>query len=151
MGGVSGDAGEKVCRPGLGIDAIHLGRDNETVHGSCPMAAPIRPAEQPGFSAESNTAQSAFGGIVREADTPIFEEQGEGGPALENVVDRLDQVVAPREPSELRAHIGMEIVDQGAAQRMARGQALLGALAVDRSLDREQRVDTAHYFDRDRR
>ena len=51
--------------PGLGIDAIHLGRDNETVHGSCPMAAAIGPAEQPGFSAESNTAQSAFGGIVK--------------------------------------------------------------------------------------
>ena len=80
MGGVSGDAGEKVCQPGLGIDAIHLGRDNETVHGSCPMAAPIRPAEQPGFSAESNTAQSAFGGIVREADTPIF---GQGLDLLE--------------------------------------------------------------------
>ncbi len=64
VSGMSGDAGEDVRQPSLRIDAIHLGRDDETVHrGGTPTAA-IGPAEQPGFSAESNAAQPSFGGVV---------------------------------------------------------------------------------------
>ena len=53
--------------------------------------------------------------------------------------------------ASLLAQIGMEIVDQGPAQRLPHRQALFGALAVDRALNLEQRVDAAHDLDRDRR
>ena len=110
--------------------------DPQNSHDFLPRAMPLQPS---------------FGGIVREADAPIFEEQGEGRPALENVIDRLGQIVTAGELGELRAHIDMKIVDQWPAQRLADGQALLGALAIDGSLDLEQRVDAAHDLDRDRR
>jgi hypothetical protein len=72
-------------------------------------------------------------------------------PALENVIDRFGQVVPASEPSDLRTHIDMKIVDQWLAQHLPDGQALLGALAIDGSLDLEQRLDTAHDLDRDGR
>ena len=103
------------------------------------------------FLPRATPRSASLRGIVRQANAAIFEEQRERGPALEHVVDRLDEVVPARELSELRAHEGMEIVDQGAALRAARSQSLLRALAVDRALDLEQRVDAAHDLDRDRR
>lgn len=30
---VDGDPGQDVCQPGLGVDTIHLGRDDEVIHG----------------------------------------------------------------------------------------------------------------------
>ena len=44
---MSGDTGEDVGEPGLRIDAIHFGRDDETVHGCGALSAAIGPAEQP--------------------------------------------------------------------------------------------------------
>ena len=101
------------------------------------------------FSTQGDTSQPSFGGVVREADASVFEEEGEACPALENVFDRFGQVVPTSEPSDLRTHIDMKIVDQWPAQHLPDGQAFLGALAVDGSLDLEQRVDTAHDLDRD--
>ena len=84
------------------------------------------------FPSESHAAQPALGGIVRHADAPVFEEQREGRPALEHVVDGLHEVVPARQFGRLLAHVGHEIVDQRPALRAANRQALLGALAVDR-------------------
>lgn len=39
------------------------------------------------ISAEGNAAQGAFGRIVRETDTPIVEEEGEGRPAFQQVIE----------------------------------------------------------------
>jgi hypothetical protein len=47
LGGMSGDAREDVGQPGLWIDAIHLGRVDETIHGGGALSAAVRPAEQP--------------------------------------------------------------------------------------------------------
>ena len=54
MDGMLGDAGENVGEPGLRINIVHLGRDDQAVHHRGPLAATIRAAEQPGFSAEGN-------------------------------------------------------------------------------------------------
>jgi hypothetical protein len=45
----------------------------------------------------------------------------------------------------------MEIVYQGSAQRPTNDQALLGSLAIDGSLDLEQRVNATNDLNRDRR
>jgi hypothetical protein len=49
-----GDASENVGKPGLRINIVHLGRDDQAVHHCGPLAATIGAAEQPGFSPHRN-------------------------------------------------------------------------------------------------
>src|SRR5271166_5275846 len=72
-------------------------------------------------------------------------------PALEHIVDGLHEVVPARQPRRLLAHVGLEIVDKGPAFGAPDLEPLLGGPAVDRALDRKQRVDAAHHLDGDRR
>jgi hypothetical protein len=44
---MTGNAVKHVGEPGLRIDVIHLGRDNQTVHGGGALAAAVRSGEQP--------------------------------------------------------------------------------------------------------
>jgi hypothetical protein len=53
MSWMGGDAGEDIGQPGLRIDAIHLGRDNQAVHGGGALSAAIRSAEEPRLSSKS--------------------------------------------------------------------------------------------------
>ena len=79
-------------------------------------------------------------------------DEGHRGAGLgRRLVVAARQIVPAGEPSELRAHIGMEIVDQRPAQRAAHCQAFFGALSIDGSLDLEQGVDAAHDLDCNRR
>ena len=64
-GRMLGDAGEHVGEPGLRIDVVQLGGDDQAVHGGGTLAAAIGAGEQPRLPAESNAAQGPFGGIVR--------------------------------------------------------------------------------------
>jgi len=57
--------------------------------------------------------------------------------------------MSARRPGRLLAHVGFEIVDQGPARGASDRETL--ALAVDRALDRKQRVDAARDLDGDRR
>jgi hypothetical protein len=54
MGGIRGNAGQHICKPSLRIDVVHLGGDDEAVHGGSTIAAAIGSAEQPPFSAQSD-------------------------------------------------------------------------------------------------
>ena len=62
------DAGEDVGEPGLWIDVVEPGSADQRVHERGTLAAAVGAGEQPCFSAERNTAQGAFGGVVGEAD-----------------------------------------------------------------------------------
>lgn len=75
MGRMGRNTSQDIGEPGLRIDAIHFGRDDEAVHGRRALSATIGSAEQPGFSAKSDPSQSSFGSIVRQADAPVPEEQ----------------------------------------------------------------------------
>src|SRR5271166_6923022 len=68
-----------------------------------------------------------------------------------SILDRLGEVMTARQPGRLLAHAGLEIIDQRLARGTSNRQARFGALAVDRALDRKQRVDAAHDLDGDRR
>ena len=57
----------------------------------------------------------------------------------------------PRDSFAACSHVGRELVDQGSAHGATDREPLLGAPAVDRPLDRKQRVDAAHHLDGDRR
>lgn len=109
---MGGDAGEDIGQPSLRIDAVHLGCDDQAVHGSGALSAAIRPAKQPRLSAQGDSPQPSLGGIVGQAYAPILKEQSEARPPFENVIERLDQVVPTGEPGGLLPHIGMKIVDQ---------------------------------------
>jgi hypothetical protein len=54
MSRMGGDAGKNIGQPDLRIDSVHLGRDDQAVHGRGTPSAPIRSAKQPGFSAKSH-------------------------------------------------------------------------------------------------
>ena len=76
-----GDAGEHVGEPGLGIDVVELGGDDQAVQERRRAAAAIGAGEQPGLAAESQAAQRPLGGVVGEADPAVVEEAGEGRPS----------------------------------------------------------------------
>src|SRR5260370_38255448 len=72
-----------------GIDVVELGGDDQAVHDRGPLAAAIRAREQPRLAAESNAAQGALGGVVRQPDPAVLEAAHEGIPPLSHVVHRL--------------------------------------------------------------
>ena len=76
-----GDAGEHVGQPGLGIDVVELGGDDQAVEEGGALAAAIGAGEQPGLAAESQAAQRPFGGVVGETDPAVLEEAREGRPS----------------------------------------------------------------------
>jgi len=114
MGRMGGDAGENIRKPRLRINAIHLCGDDQAVHGSSSPAAAIGSAEQPGLPAKSDASQSSLGGIIGKTDAPVLEEEGEACPALQDVIERLGQVMSSLELDHLIPHIDFKILDQGA-------------------------------------
>jgi hypothetical protein len=42
-----GDAGEHVGEPGLRIDAVQFGGDDQAIHNRCPLPAAVGAREQP--------------------------------------------------------------------------------------------------------
>ena len=92
LDGMAGDTGKDVGQPGLGIDVVELGGNDEAVKDGGTVTSAIRTGEQPGFPAKGDAAQSSFGGIVGQADAAVVEEAGESGPALEHVIDGAGDV-----------------------------------------------------------
>ncbi len=130
MCGVGGDAGEHVRQPGLSVYVVKIGGDDQVVHGRSPLAAAIRPAEEPRLSAERYAPERPFGGVVREADAPVIKESGERRPALEHVIHGLGPVVAAGELGALFTHVGLQVRHQRRAEGLADGASLIGGLAV---------------------
>ena len=79
---VFGDTSEDVSEPGLRINIVHLGRDDQAVHDRGSLAATIGAAEQPGFSPQGDTAHAALSGVVGQADAAIVQEAGKRAPTL---------------------------------------------------------------------
>jgi hypothetical protein len=69
-----GDPRQHVGEPGLRINIVHLGRDDQTVHESGSLAAAIRAAEHPGFPAQSDRADGALDGVVVELDAALIDK-----------------------------------------------------------------------------
>ena len=144
-----GDAGEDVGEPGLWVDVVELGGDDEAIHHGCALATAVGACEQPRLSSERDTSQGSFGGIVGEADPPVREETREGWPALEHVVHGLGDLGMARELGALLAHPGLELGDERGTLGLARREPLIGVEAVDGTLDLEQRVDAPDGLERD--
>src|SRR5262245_50316221 len=83
--GVLGNARQYVGEPRLRINVVHLRRNNDAVHGSSAPAPAIGSCEKPGLTAQRDTPQSPFRGVVIEADATIIEKACECSPAFEYV------------------------------------------------------------------
>jgi hypothetical protein len=62
-----GDARQNIGQPGLRIDVVHLGGDDQAVYGGGSLTAAVGAREQPRFSAQSDTAQCSFRRVVCKA------------------------------------------------------------------------------------
>jgi hypothetical protein len=146
-----GDKAQHVGKPSLRIDAVEFRRADQGVDCSRALTATVGAGEQPCAAPESDPAQSALGSVVRQADTAVVENAGEGGPALEHVIHRLGDVGVTRQPGAFGAHPPFERADERPDPFLADREPLLGSDTVDLALDREDLVDAAHCFDRQRR
>ena len=104
LDGMAGDAGEHVGHPGMGMDVVELGSDDEVVHEGGTVTAAIGAGEQPGFPARGDATQGSFGGIVAEADAAVAEEAGEGIPTLQHVIHGAGDVGVARQLTPFLAH-----------------------------------------------
>lgn len=148
---MSGDVSKDIGQPSLRIDAVHFSCDDQAVHGSSAPSTAIRSTEQPGLPAKCDASQASFGGVVREANSPVLQEQREARPTLEDVVERLGQVMAAGQFGELFAHVDLKVLDQRPAKRLSRLQTPFGAPAINGAFDLEQHIDPPHDLDRNRR
>ncbi|MDA9513122.1 hypothetical protein XI04_08690 [Bradyrhizobium sp. CCBAU 11430] len=92
MGRMRCDASEDIGQSGLRIYAVHLLCD-QTLHGCGVSPSAVRSAEPPGFPSKSNTSQAPFGDIVGETHA----SRREARPSLQDIVERLGQVVTARQ------------------------------------------------------
>ena len=96
-------------------------------------------------------AQRPLGCVVTQTDPAIFEKPREGRPATEHVVHRLGDIVVPRHAGALLAHPVLQVGNERDAVFPASGEALRRRLAIEGALDVEQRIDTTHRGQRQRR
>ncbi len=150
-GGISGNAGQHVGQPSLRIDGVEFCSDDEAVEDGGALTAAVGASEQPCLSAESQSAQSALGGIVGHADPAVVEEAGEGIPALEHVIHGAGDIGVARQLAALLAHPRFEVGDQRRGLLLANGEAPIGRQPIDGALDLEQGVDAPDRFQGDRR
>lgn len=146
-----GEAREHVGELCLRFDVVHLGRRDQADDRCLPLAAAVGTGDQPGLPAQGYSSEGPFCGVVGEADAPVGQETGEGIPALQHVVDSLGDVAAAGQLGAMLDLDGMESVDQRPAPCTSNLEPLIGGEAIDLPLDLEQRVDTAHDVERDRR
>jgi hypothetical protein len=71
---MSCDTREDVGEPGLRINAIHLGCNDQTIHGSGALPTTVGSTEQPGFTPQCDAPKTALGCIVGEADASVCQE-----------------------------------------------------------------------------
>lgn len=64
-GGVACYAVWDIGDPGLRIDVIHFGTEDQAVHDGGALAAAVGAGEEPRFAAESDAAQGPFGVSLR--------------------------------------------------------------------------------------
>ena len=96
-------SGQDVGEPGLRVDIVEFGGLDQRIGGGGAAAAFVGAGEGPVVAPDRDSAQRAFGGVVRQAQAAVIKEARERGPALEAVVDRLGGLVLGGEPGTLLA------------------------------------------------
>ena len=115
-----GQPSEDIGEPGARIDAVELGGLDQGVDGGGTAAAFVGTGEGPVVAADRNSAQRPLGGIVGHAEPAVVEEPGERRPALEDVVDRLGDIVLPESSGPLLAQTGSKSATRAGCAPCAR-------------------------------
>jgi hypothetical protein len=88
--------------------------------------------------------------VRRAVESFTFSLRGFLAGQIDAVFHRFGNVVVARELRALFAHPAFQVGDQRRAELPADGSSLFGGLAIDRTLDLEQRVDALNYLKRNR-
>lgn len=136
--------GEDICEPGLRIDIVEACGDDKGIHGGGAFSPPIGAGEQPGFSAQSYTAQSAFCRIICETDPAISKEPCEHIRSSEKIGHGLGNGVFGRHAPAGIAHPVEQSLDQRGDALLTDGQPMCDGRAVDRAFGIEYGIDPAH-------
>lgn len=80
-------AGEHVAQPGVGFDAVELGRLDQRADHRPAMAAAIAAGEQMILPAESHRTDGTFDRVGVEFDTAVVDEPGQARPSAERIAD----------------------------------------------------------------
>lgn len=141
------DPREDVREPGVGIDVVEFGGDDQGVDGGRPFAATIGPGEHPGAATQGNTAQGAFGGVIAEADPAIVQEVRKTIDAGQDIVHRPGGFGLGRHAFAALAHPVQQIRHHRRDMPLPRGALVFGLRAIDRAFGVENRIDPAHGLD----
>ena len=141
------DATEDISEPGARIDVIQAGGDDQGIYrgGPLPHRDQIRRTARP--SALGRYHEVRVPRHCCSANAAIAEEATEALLSLQNVVHSFGNIGVAREFGTCRAHPVFELGDKRCDPGLAKGVALIGGLAVDFPLCREDRVDPPHGFD----
>lgn len=102
MRGITGDAVKYVGEPGFGSTPFILAETIKLYMAAARWLPRSDPANNQDFL--PCAAQGAFGGIVRETDAPAVEEEGEGRPAVQQVIEGLGKIIVARQLVTLSLH-----------------------------------------------
>ncbi|KON63200.1 hypothetical protein KOEU_32860 [Komagataeibacter europaeus] len=105
-------------------------------HGISDVVAPgVGSGKEIIFSPHAYGPYGAFGRIVVDGDTTIFEEQGKGLPPVERITDRFCQFPLSRDTGKLCFAPCVECCDTGAALFLSDSQTIRGRVSGDLALD----------------
>lgn len=135
------DTGEDVGELSLGIDVVEATGRNHRQHDGGTVGATLAAGESLVAPSQCDASQCALSTIVGQADPAIVEEAGEVVPAPEHVIRGLEDLGGAREGFALAEQPSLHVGEQRLALLLAHGMPLGGSLAVDRTLDLEQRVE----------
>ena len=104
------DPGEHVGEPGLRIDVVHLGGDDQLERRCCPLAAAIRAGDRSGFLPSVTPTQGALRGVVSQANlaTRSLRPPADGahrGEMSRNVLSVLRQATEPMSKRSVSAAV----------------------------------------------
>src|SRR6266436_557120 len=101
------------------------------------------------MTADRDTAERAFGGVVRHAQAAVVKEADEAAPAVEAVANSFRGLAVGRQLRPLRMQPELQFGDKRPAAFGAHAPTLRRRLAVDVALDLKQRIDAFDRLHRD--
>src|SRR5258708_19854282 len=103
------------------------------------------------MTADRDTAQRAFGGVVRHAQTAIVKEADKAAPAVEAVANSFGGLAVGGQLRVLCMQPDLQFGDERPAVLSAHALTFRRRLAVDVALDLKQRIDARDRLDCDPR
>jgi hypothetical protein len=125
------DAGEDIGQSGERIDVVEFRCHDQRRHSRRPIGSAFGSGEQPRLTSESKTAQRPLGSVVAQTDPSILEEACKAVPALEQIVDRLNDSGRSRQAGAFLAQPSLQLGKERGALLLPDAQAPVRAGAVD--------------------